>query len=96
MSGVAGALGSLRALIRDVSSKLGKLEPRLVAVSKTKPVDMLMEAYNEGQRHFGENYVKEIVEKVPLMPKDVRWHFIGHLQSNKAKQLVLNGNVDVE
>lgn len=57
----------------------------LVAVSKTKPVVQLMEAYDAGQRDFGENYVQELVEKVELLPKDIRWHFIGHLQSNKVK-----------
>lgn len=47
-----------------------------------------MEAYSAGQRHFGENYVQELLEKAPEMPRDVHWHFIGHLQSNKAKALV--------
>lgn len=60
----------------------------LIAVSKTKPVSDLMIAYEAGQRVFGENYVQEICEKARLMPSDVQWHFIGHLQSNKAKQLV--------
>ena len=57
----------------------------LVAVSKTKPVADLMEAYHAGQRIFGENYVQELVEKHQELPKDVQWHFIGHLQSRKAK-----------
>ena len=57
----------------------------LVAVSKTKPVADLMEAYDAGQRIFGENYVQELVEKQELMPKDIQWHFIGHLQSRKVK-----------
>ncbi len=57
----------------------------LVAVSKTKPVSDLMEAYNAGQRVFGENYVQELVEKNEQMPKDIQWHFIGHLQSRKVK-----------
>lgn len=57
----------------------------LVAVSKTKPVTDLMEAYNAGQRIFGENYVQELVDKHEQMPKDIEWHFIGHLQSRKAK-----------
>ena len=61
---------------------------RLVAVSKTKPVALLREAYEAGHRDFGENYVQEIVEKAPLMPDDVAWRFIGKLQSNKAKLLV--------
>lgn len=57
----------------------------LVAVSKTKPVANLMEAYNAGQRVFGENYVQELVEKYEQMPKVIQWHFIGHLQSRKVK-----------
>ena len=61
---------------------------RLVAVSKTKPVEMLMECYNAGQRRFGENYAQELMEKADIMPKDIEWHFIGPLQSNKAAPLV--------
>ncbi len=57
----------------------------LVAVSKTKPVADLMEAYNAGQRVFGENYVQELVEKHEVLPKDIQWHYIGHLQSRKVK-----------
>jgi uncharacterized pyridoxal phosphate-containing UPF0001 family protein len=57
----------------------------LVAVSKTKPIADLMEAYNAGQRIFGENYVQELVEKHEALPKDIQWHFIGHLQSRKVK-----------
>lgn len=60
----------------------------LVAVSKTKPVEMLMEAYNAGIRDFGENYVQELVDKIDIMPKDIRWHMIGHLQRNKVKYIV--------
>ncbi len=59
----------------------------LVAVSKTKPVEMLMEAYNAGFKRFGENYVQELVDKHEQMPKDIEWHFIGHLQSNKVKYI---------
>jgi pyridoxal phosphate enzyme (YggS family) len=59
----------------------------LIAVSKTKPNDMLLEAYNAGHRHFGENYVQELVDKETQLPKDINWHFIGHLQSNKVKYL---------
>ncbi|EME30268.1 uncharacterized protein Gasu_24180 [Galdieria sulphuraria] len=62
--------------------------PRLVAVSKTKPPSLIMEAYDAGHRHFGENYVQELVEKAAALPKDIRWHFIGHLQSNKVKRLL--------
>jgi pyridoxal phosphate enzyme (YggS family) len=57
----------------------------LVAVSKTKPVIDLLEAYQAGQRHFGENKVQEMSEKWELLPKDINWHLIGHLQTNKVK-----------
>ena len=57
----------------------------LVAVSKTKPIADIQELYDEGQRDFGENYVQELTEKYEALPKDIRWHFIGHLQSNKVK-----------
>jgi PLP dependent protein len=59
----------------------------LVAVSKTKPVEQLMDAYDAGQRDFGENYVQELTDKEKIMPKDICWHFIGHLQSNKVKYI---------
>lgn len=59
----------------------------LVAVSKTKPVEDIMELYSAGQRDFGENYVQELVAKAHALPKDIRWHFIGHLQSNKVKMI---------
>ena len=59
----------------------------LVAVSKTKPNELLLEAYEAGQRHFGENYVQELVDKHEQLPKDICWHFIGHLQSNKVKYI---------
>ncbi len=60
----------------------------LIAVSKKKPVADIQQLYDAGQRDFGENYVQELVEKAPLLPADIRWHFIGHLQSNKAKYIV--------
>jgi PLP dependent protein len=59
----------------------------LVAVSKTKPVEDVQALYQEGQRDFGENYVQELVDKEAVLPKDIRWHFIGHLQSNKVKYI---------
>jgi pyridoxal phosphate enzyme (YggS family) len=59
----------------------------LVAVSKTKPNEMVLEAYHAGQKDFGENYVQELVDKYELLPKDIHWHFIGHLQSNKVKYI---------
>jgi PLP dependent protein len=60
---------------------------RLIAVSKTKPTELLLEAYNHGQRAFGENKVQEMVGKYEELPKDIEWHFIGHLQSNKIKYI---------
>ena len=63
-------------------------EITLVAVSKTKPVPLLQEAYDAGQRIFGENKIQEMVEKWERMPKDIKWHMIGHLQSNKVKYIV--------
>ena len=60
---------------------------RLIAVTKTKPVDMLMEAYQAGFKRYGENKVQEMVGKYEQMPKDIEWHLIGHLQSNKVKYM---------
>jgi pyridoxal phosphate enzyme (YggS family) len=57
----------------------------LVAVSKTKPIEDIESLYDLGQRDFGENYVQELIDKGAIVPKDIRWHFIGHLQSNKVK-----------
>lgn len=59
----------------------------LVAVSKTKPIEDIQALYDLGQRDFGENYVQELVEKQAALPTDIRWHFIGHLQSNKVKYI---------
>ena len=60
----------------------------LVAVSKFHPVEAVREAYDAGQRCFGESRVQELLEKIPQLPDDIRWHFIGHLQTNKVRQLV--------
>lgn len=60
----------------------------LVAVSKTKPITDILNIYNKGQRIFGENKVQELVDKHPQLPKDIEWHFIGHLQRNKVKFIV--------
>jgi pyridoxal phosphate enzyme (YggS family) len=60
---------------------------KLVAVSKTKPVTDILEAYNSGQRLFGENRVQELMQKKDLLPADIRWHLIGHLQSNKVRYI---------
>ncbi len=59
----------------------------LVAVSKTKPVEMIREVYDAGQRDFGENKAQDMAAKYPQLPKDIRWHFIGHLQTNKVKYI---------
>ena len=63
-------------------------EASLIAVSKTKPAEMVMEAYQQGIRDFGENKVQELVQKYEELPKDIRWHMIGHLQRNKVKYIV--------
>lgn len=60
----------------------------LIAVSKTKPLEALREAYEAGARDFGENKVQELIDKIPNMPSDVRWHMIGHLQRNKVKYII--------
>ena len=60
----------------------------LVAVSKTKPLPLLKEAYNAGQRHFGENKAQEILDKAPNLSPEIKWHFIGHLQSKKVRQII--------
>ncbi|HWJ93013.1 MAG TPA: YggS family pyridoxal phosphate-dependent enzyme [Flavisolibacter sp.] len=73
---------------RKVSEELREKNVTLVAVSKTKPVEAIRELYDLGQRDFGENYVQELISKKDQLPADIRWHFIGHLQSNKAKLLV--------
>ncbi len=65
----------------------------LVCVTKFHPVERLMEAYEAGERDFGESRVQELVRKYEEMPKDIRWHFIGHLQTNKVKYIV--GKVDL-
>jgi pyridoxal phosphate enzyme (YggS family) len=75
-------------LVKENLLKIKKELPSsvtLIAVSKTKPIELITEAYNAGQRHFGENYVQELTEKQEHLPKDIHWHFIGHLQSNKVK-----------
>lgn len=73
---------------RKISAEARTHGARLVAVSKTKPLADILALYHEGQRIFGENYVQELVGKQPLLPADIAWHFIGHLQRNKVKSLV--------
>lgn len=69
-------------------AKRDREDVTLVAVSKTKPTELLREAYAAGVRDFGENKVQELQEKIPAMPEDIRWHMIGHLQRNKVKYIV--------
>lgn len=71
-----------------LKNSTSKEEVSLIAVSKTKPVSMLEKAYEAGIRDFGENKVQEILEKYPVLPKDIRWHMIGHLQRNKVKYII--------
>jgi pyridoxal phosphate enzyme (YggS family) len=71
----------------SIKNELDAKGVTLVAVSKTKPVEEILELYELGQRDFGENYVQELIDKYPVLPKDIRWHFIGHLQTNKVKQV---------
>jgi pyridoxal phosphate enzyme (YggS family) len=77
---------SIKERLNNIKSKLPE-QVTLVAVSKTKPVSDLMEAYNAGQRIFGENKIQEMVEKHEEMPKDIEWHMIGHVQRNKVKYM---------
>ena len=70
-----------------IISTLAQKKATLVAVSKTKPAEDIQALYDLGQRDFGENYVQELVDKHEQLPKDIRWHFIGHLQSNKVKYI---------
>ncbi len=69
----------------SIKQQLSLQNVTLVAVSKTKPAEDILEAYRAGQKDFGENYVQELVTKYEALPKDIQWHFIGHLQSNKVK-----------
>ena len=72
---------------KQIIEELKLTNTTLVAVSKTKPAADIQALYNLGQLDFGENYVQELVDKETVLPKDVRWHFIGHLQSNKVKYI---------
>ncbi|PJE47379.1 MAG: YggS family pyridoxal phosphate-dependent enzyme [Sediminibacterium sp.] len=72
---------------QQITNELSSTNTTLVAVSKTKPNEDLISLYELGQKDFGENYVQELVDKAASLPKDIRWHFIGHLQSNKVKYI---------
>lgn len=73
--------------LEQILSELKPFHAKLVAVSKTKPVEMIKEVYDYGHKTFGENYVLELSEKYEALPEDIEWHFIGHLQSNKVKYI---------
>ncbi len=90
MNTIKENLSEVRENIRKACKKAGRNaeDVTLIAVSKTKPLSMLEEAYEAGARDFGENKVQEIVEKCPTMPEDARFHMIGHLQRNKVKQVL--------
>ena len=72
---------------QSIQQELDTKKVTLVAVSKTKPINDILALYDLGQRDFGENYVQELVEKQKQLPADIRWHFIGHLQRNKVKEI---------
>ncbi|KAF0442083.1 YggS family pyridoxal phosphate enzyme [Gigaspora margarita] len=84
-------LASVRQRIEAIVG--GKREARLVAISKLKPISDIRIAYEDGQRHFGENYAQELVEKSKELPLDIQWHFVGPLQSNKCKMLAAIPNL---
>src|SRR5258706_11615327 len=79
---------NVRNNIEAIQNQLLGKNCRLIAVSKTHTVERVQEAYDAGQRIFGENKVQELIAKQAVLPKDIEWHMIGHLQTNKAKQLV--------
>jgi len=74
-------------MLKKILSQLSPTQTQLVAVSKTKPNEAITELYDQGQRVFGENRVQELVAKYEALPKDIQWHLIGHLQSNKVKYI---------
>lgn len=73
--------------LQEIRKKLAPFNCQLVAVSKTKPIEMILDLYDQDQRHFGENRVQELVDKQAQLPDDIHWHFIGHLQTNKVKHI---------
>ncbi|XP_047096552.1 pyridoxal phosphate homeostasis protein-like [Lolium rigidum] len=90
VEGAAAALRSVLSRAQQAAARSGRSPEsvRVVAVSKTKPVGVIRGVYDAGQRCFGENYVQELIDKAPQLPEDIEWHFIGNLQSNKAKALL--------
>lgn len=88
--GIKKNIKAVEEIITEECKKSGRerSDVTLIAVSKTKPVEMLQEAYDYGCRDFGENKVQELMDKYEVLPKDIRWHMIGHLQRNKVKYIV--------
>lgn len=78
---------SIKNNIAKLNARLAGTQAKLIAVTKTKPVELLLEAYQAGAKTFGENRVQELVPKYEALPKDIEWHLIGHLQSNKVKYI---------
>ena len=76
----------MKKVIDEIKKEIGNT--LLVAVSKTKSNEEIMDAYNNGIRDFGENYVQELIGKIDSLPRDIRWHMIGHLQTNKVKDII--------
>eukprot|EP01012_Entosiphon_sulcatum_P061532 TRINITY_DN87164_c0_g1_i1.p1 TRINITY_DN87164_c0_g1~~TRINITY_DN87164_c0_g1_i1.p1 ORF type:complete len:242 (-),score=40.36 TRINITY_DN87164_c0_g1_i1:8-709(-) len=90
-AGLVKALSAVNDRVSAVTLRCGiSRKPRLVAVSKLQPVSAIQALYAVGHRDFGENYVQELIDKAEKLPSDIRWHFIGHLQSNKVNTLVRN------
>ena len=87
---VAENLNEVQKIIKETCAACGRdpKDVKLIAVSKTKPGELIMEAYRHGQRSFGENYVQELTVKYEELPRDIEWHMIGHLQRNKVKFVV--------
>lgn len=93
---VAELTANYDSVLQDLNTEIGKRpdsinhKVELVAVSKLKPASDIKILYDHGVRHFGENYVQELIEKSKILPKDIKWHFIGGLQTNKCKDLSVN------
>ena len=74
--------------IKKIKEEIKDYNTKLICVSKTRTNEEILEAYNEGERDFGENHVQELIKKREELPKDINWHMIGHLQTNKVKDLL--------
>eukprot|EP00916_Digyalum_oweni_P020430 GHVL01034011.1.p1 GENE.GHVL01034011.1~~GHVL01034011.1.p1 ORF type:complete len:140 (-),score=27.64 GHVL01034011.1:387-779(-) len=93
MTTIVHRLDNVKSQISALAREYETSTPELLTVSKTKPIEMIKQVYDAGQRHFGENYVQEIEEKFSKLPLDIRWHMIGHLQTNKVKSLLAVKNL---